>query len=198
MRYLITTLRHKWFVFLAGLRLGGIPLWRLIAHDWHKLTPAELPHYHRQFYGDKGDPLGFAYAWLNHQNNGKHHWEYWIIRSDHSRGGSGAVNGCLPMPETYVREMVADWMGAARTYSISADVQPWLNKNYHKMRLHPCTVDRLEMVLAEIGVTLPASKPAWSLPDIVEQLRMCQFQCEAGSLENSVAFQALEEMARCK
>ena len=158
MRYFLTTLRHKYFVLLAGLRLGGIPLLRLITHDWHKFTPAELPHYNRQFFGDKGDPVGFAMAWLHHMNFAPHHWEYWALRSDHSKGGSGAINGYLPMPETYVREMVADWCAAARTYGDSLDIQPWLNKNYHKMRLHPCTVDRLEMVLAEIGVTLPNGK----------------------------------------
>ncbi len=158
MRYFLITLRHKWFVLRAGLRLGGVPLWRLITHDWHKFTPAELPHYNRQFFGDKGDPVGFAMAWLHHMNFAPHHWEYWALRSDHSKGGSGAINGYLPMPETYVREMVADWCAAARTYGDSLDIQPWLNKNYHKMRLHPCTVDRLEMVLAEIGVTLPNGK----------------------------------------
>lgn len=154
MTYALVTIRHKWFVLLAGLRLG-VPLWRLLIHDWHKFTPAELSHYNRQFYGDKGDPVGFATAWLHHQNNGAHHWEYWITRSDHSRGGSGAFNGCLPMPEVYVREMVADWMGAARTYSISAEVQPWLDENYHKMKLHPLTVERLRRVLSEIDVRLP-------------------------------------------
>jgi hypothetical protein len=153
MRYAWATLRHKYFVLLAGLRLGGVPLWRLLIHDWHKFTPAELPHYNRQFFGDKSDPQGFAYAWLSHQNRGRHHWEHWYTRSDHSRGG--ACEGWLPMPETYVREMVADWLGAARTYSHSDDVQPWLDQNYHKMKLHPLTVERLRAVLSEIGVTLP-------------------------------------------
>lgn len=155
MRYAWATIRHKWFVFLAGLQLGGIPVWRLVIHDWHKFTPAELPHYNRQFFGDKGDPLGFACAWLHHQNLAPHHWEYWHTRSDHSKGGSGAINGWLPMPEIYVREMVADWMGASRSYTDSMDIQPWLDKSYSKMCLHPVTIERLRSVLLEIDVRLP-------------------------------------------
>lgn len=34
-----------------------------------------------------------------------------------------------------------------------------------------------------------------TLPEIVEQLRSCNYGCEAGPLENNVAFQVLEEMA---
>ncbi len=63
MKYFILTLKHKWFVLLAGLRVRKIPLWRLIIHDWSKFTKYELPHYERQFFGDKGDPEGFAKAW---------------------------------------------------------------------------------------------------------------------------------------
>lgn len=155
MPYVWATLRHKWFVLLAGLKLGGIPLWRLLIHDWTKFTPSELPYYNRQFFGDKGDPEGFAAAWLHHQNHNQHHWEYWKTRSDHSKGGSGAVDGWLPMPEVYVREMVADWLGASRTYSDSMEIAPWLNSYYHKMRFHPTTVARLRGVLAEIKVSLP-------------------------------------------
>ena len=40
LRYLGYVVRHKWFVFRAGLRTGA-PLWRLVIHDWSKFTPAE-------------------------------------------------------------------------------------------------------------------------------------------------------------
>lgn len=36
---------------------------------------------------------------------------------------------------------------------------------------------------------------AMTLTEIVEQLRMCGYTCEAGALENNVAFQALEQLA---
>ena len=146
MKYAWATLRHKWFVFLACRRMG-VPLWRAIVHDWSKFTPAELSHYDRQFFGDKSDPVGFARAWLHHQNYNPHHWEYWITRSDHSRGASGAVDGCLEMPETYVREMIADWMGASRAYTGSWDMTRWLEKNLPIIRLHPDTREMVTMLL---------------------------------------------------
>lgn len=154
MRWFWIILKHKWFVLLAGLELGGIPLWRLLIHDLSKFMPSEFLPYQRQFVGDKSDPEGFAVAWLHHQNSNPHHWEYWITRSDHSKGGSGAVDNCLPMPETYVREMVADWIGAGRTYTGASDISVFLHKNFHKMEMHPLTVQRLMSVLDEIGVSL--------------------------------------------
>lgn len=49
-RYASYVARHKWFVFRAG-RITGAPLWRLLIHDWPKLTPAEWGPYVRSFYG---------------------------------------------------------------------------------------------------------------------------------------------------
>lgn len=34
-----------------------------------------------------------------------------------------------------------------------------------------------------------------TLPEIIEQLKSCQYECEAGPLENNIAFKALEELA---
>lgn len=112
LKYAWLTAKHKWFVFLAGLRTGA-PLWNLLLHDWHKFLPAELPHYGRQFFGAADDPVGFSQAWNHHQKLGKHHPEYWVMVSGHTRGGF-PDGSPLPMPERYVREMLADWMGASR------------------------------------------------------------------------------------
>lgn len=158
MRYALVTFRHKYFVFLAGISLS-VPVWRLLLHDLSKFTPAELSHYQRQFFGDKGDPEGFARAWLHHMNHNPHHWEYWCLRSDHSKGGSGAIDGWLPMPETYVREMLADWIGAGKTYKDGLPFEEWFIKNFPKMRLHPLTMERLRNVLCEAGY----KEIAWSV-----------------------------------
>lgn len=146
MQYLLLTLKHKWFVFLACKRMG-VPVWRAIIHDWTKFLPAELPHYNRQFFGDKSDPDGFARAWLHHQNHNPHHWEYWITRAEHSRGRANTANGCLPMPETYVREMIADWLGASRAYTGSWDMHKWLEKNLSRIKVHPTTRDLIVRLL---------------------------------------------------
>lgn len=150
-RYIWLTLKHKWFVFLAGLKTGA-PLFRLLIHDWSKFTPAEAPHYGRQFFGDKSDPLGFSYAWNHHQKTNPHHWEYWIPESGHNRGGYNDHEP-LPMPESYVREMVADWFGASRAYEgkwpTSRGSWAWLKANLDVIRLHPESRRMVEKVLDE-------------------------------------------------
>lgn len=55
----------------------------------------------------------------------------------------------LPMPETYVREMVADWIGAGRANGQN-DVHGWYRQNYSKMALHPMTAERIGSVLKEV------------------------------------------------
>ena len=102
-------------------------------------TAAEAPHYGRQFFGPADDSLGFACAWLHHQNLNPHHWEYWIARSAHTRGGY-EDNDPLPMPEPYIREMVADWLGAARAYEgkypETLEGWNWLRENWNKIQMH--------------------------------------------------------------
>lgn len=51
-KYAVYLARHKWFVFMAGLRVGA-PLWRLIVHDWSKFLLCEWLPYARYFYGNR-------------------------------------------------------------------------------------------------------------------------------------------------
>lgn len=137
MKYFLLTWKHKWFVFLAGLKIG-VPIYLLILHDWTKFLPCELPHYQRQFYGKADQPLKFSYAWNHHQKNNKHHWEYWIPTTGHNRGGYKDGEP-LPMPRRYVLEMVADWMGASRAYEGRWPTYrnwPWWAKNAGKILAH--------------------------------------------------------------
>ena len=170
MSYFWLTLKHKWFVFLAGLRTKA-PLWRLIIHDWSKFTPAELPHYQRQFFGDKGDPAGFIAAWVHHQNTNPHHWEYWIPRTGHNRCTPPyRDNEPIPMPEWAVREMVADWLGAGRAYEgewpmgNDPDEWHWYGENYWKMRLHPETREMVQRVVQEAAELLPPLPKRGEMP----------------------------------
>jgi hypothetical protein len=153
-KYFKLTLKHKWAVFRAGLRIG-VPLKRLILHDMSKLSMTELPHYGRQFFGDKSDPKGFIECWVHHQNHNPHHWEYWIPRTGHNRCTPPYPDGePIPMPEEYVREMVADWIGASETYErkkVDVNNWPWLEKNIHRMILHQETRGILNKVLEELG-----------------------------------------------
>lgn len=155
LRFVWSLLRHKWFVLLAG-RLAGVPLWRLIVHDCSKFSPSEFAAYARSFHGDYSRSpndrervsLDFTYAWLHHENHGPHHWSYWIPRSGRN------ANEPLPMPETYVREMIADCMGASKAYTDSWDIAAWLNENGPGWRIHDETLRRIWTVMIELGYVI--------------------------------------------
>lgn len=81
-QYLKYVLRHKWFVFQAGLKIG-VPIFILIFHDWDKFLPDEWFPYARTFYKSNGEKhyensIEFARAWMKHQHRNKHHWQYWL------------------------------------------------------------------------------------------------------------------------
>lgn len=138
--------RHKWFVLVAGLRVRA-PLWRLLIHDWSKLTPAEWGPYVRSFYGPqpRTDEVKAAFdaAWLHHQHRNAHHWQHWVLRED--LGGTKV----LPMPERLVREMVADWMGAGRAITGRWEVATWYEANRQKILLADETRLLVERLIRE-------------------------------------------------
>lgn len=156
-KQLESLLFHKWYVFKAGLIVGNIPLWRLIIHDWSKFTPVEFINYSRHWHGSNS-VKGWAKAWLHHLHHNPHHPEYWLLSW---RGSPDFYNGLgqgvaefvtvLPIPETYVREMVADWMGASKVFTGSYDISRWLNQNGPKMLLHNDTEIRLDEIMTELG-----------------------------------------------
>ena len=159
MKYFFLTLKHKWFVFLAGLKLK-VPLLLLLIHDWTKFLPCELPHYQRQFFGKANQPHNFIKCWVHHQNHNPHHWEYWIPRTGHNRCDPPYPdNKPIPMPEIYVREMIADWLGAGRAYNkkiVDINNWEWYKNNYEqriKPNLHPYTAILIHNILCfELGM----------------------------------------------
>lgn len=152
--------RHKWFVFVAGLRTRA-PIWRLLIHDWSKLTPSEWGPYVQQFYnpdGSKRDvrrkdggydlaeqPYEFQRAWLGHQRRNKHHWQAWVLLGDNGQ------RIAIAMPRKYVHEMVADWMGAGRAITGRWEVRPWYEKNRDLMVLHDESRSAVEALIAKVA-----------------------------------------------
>lgn len=150
-------LQHKLGV-LRGCKIMGVPLWRAIVHDWTKLLPCEWFPYVRQFrnpdgtkrdvrnpdgsYDPAAQPIPFQRAWIHHQRN-KHHFQAWI-----SIGDDGKLSP-VPIPETYLREMIADWIGAGIAYSNRENPYPWYLGNKSKMVLHPETEKRLEELMEQ-------------------------------------------------
>lgn len=52
-QHLYTTLKHKYFLFIAARKVGKIPLWQVIVHDMSKFSPAEFWAYHYYFHVSK-------------------------------------------------------------------------------------------------------------------------------------------------
>ncbi len=151
LRYSILTIKHKYFVLVAGLRLGGTP-GQLLFHDMSKFFPSEISHYGKQFFGTKNDPKGFIRCWIHHQNKNPHHWEYWIPRTGYNRCEPPYPDNIpIEMPEKYIIEMVADWLGASRAYEgkwpQSTKEWTWLNKNFERINLHTNTRIKVKILL---------------------------------------------------
>lgn len=138
--------KHKWYVFLAG-RKTKVSLWRLIIHDWSKFTPAEFGPYRDRFFGGRGgveekdnDSTDFLRAWLHHLHRNPHHWDHWVLRHEP-----------LLMPAHFIREMVADWMGAGRALTGNWDITEWYEKTASKQVMHPLTRTYVETLMEKHG-----------------------------------------------
>jgi len=135
-KYFSYVLRHKWYVMIESIKLGVAPH-QAIAHDWSKFLPSELIPYSVCFRTPDGigrylESPEFAAAWNHHQKRNPHHWQYWMLTWD--RGETE----CLPMPDKYRREMLADWRGAGRALGFP-DTKAWYVKNRDNIKLHPDT-----------------------------------------------------------
>jgi hypothetical protein len=148
-RFICFVLKHKWYVFTYGIKIGGIPLWQLLIHDLSKFSRAEFgPYIRKHATGER--PEEYLVAMRRHQAHNPHHWQHWI------------QNGELhPMPEVYVREMVADWHGATKNYNRET-LQEWFEKDYPKMILHPETIRRLVPLIESCGLRFPAKSTDYS------------------------------------
>lgn len=162
-KYLKYVIRHKWFVLVAGIRIGA-PLWRLIIHDWTKFLPSEWFSYVDHFYNPKKtndrtmeaiSRFGvaeaapwpffvedfFNIAWNHHQKRNKHHWQYWVLTEDSGRTFPVAI------PEKFIREMVADWAGAGRAINGRWDIRTWYEKNRERINIRSETRVRVEELI---------------------------------------------------
>lgn len=145
MDYFWLTLKHKWYILIASRIVGKVSLWQALKHDMSKFSHVEYSGYQQRFFGNADNPEGFAKAWLHHENYNPHHWGYWIPRSGKYAGQP------LPMPESYIREMLADWMGAGRAYGGSWDMSDWLSKNLSRIQVHSDTKMQIIQILADLG-----------------------------------------------
>ena len=144
LKYLSYVIRHKWFVFVECCKMG-IP-WRGLMHDMSKFRPSEFIPYYKFHTRDKDvrDKTGyykasdtgdkdFDFAWFLHQKRNQHHWQWWVLPTDH-----GEIT-VFPMSDVCRKEMVCDWIGASRAQGHGRSIRHWYYKNKDKMILHPET-----------------------------------------------------------
>jgi hypothetical protein len=153
LKYLEYIVKHKWYVIKGGWLLFPWDLhllYRTIIHDASKLSKMEFGPYARCFYGPNGEKQydetsEFVYGWNHHQKCNKHHWQHWILKYD--RGDSET----LQMPDIYLREMLADWIGAG--WIITGNKYNTLEfyaKNDTGRHLHPYTRHLVEFYLDKL------------------------------------------------
>ena len=105
--------------------------------DWHGDIRNQIPYSRTQECIRKE----FDKAWLHHQHSNKHHWQHWILRND-----NGNVE-ILEMPDKYMKEMLADWIGAGIAITGKLEVYDWYHKNKEKISLAECTQKWIEKEL---------------------------------------------------
>lgn len=148
-KYVASLNQHLKFVHEAGEKLG-VPIVQLYYHDISKWSEPEFSQYVDWFYGNQSDPQAYDRAWLHHIHNNPHHWQYWIMPEQFNPDGE-SDNGCLEMPENYILEMVADWMGANMAYQGTWDMTSWLKDNFSKLKLHAKSKACLVKLLHGLG-----------------------------------------------
>lgn len=143
---------HKWWVFYYCCK-AGIPF-QGIVHDLSKFSPVEFFE-NVKYYCDDSSPIaackedkGYSNAYLHHKGRNKHHYEYWVDKFDF-----GGV--ALKMPLKYQKEMLCDYLGAARAYfgksfSYSKEYQWWLKKKSNPLLMHKDTQLFIETCLRNL------------------------------------------------
>ena len=159
--YLYGLMAHVRYVQEAGKKLGVIEE-QLLFHDQSKFSRVEFPAAVERFKAGDPNPNRYAAAWLNHVHQNAHHWQHWLFPDGFSPRGSSVEAGVMAMPEIYVREMVADWMGSSMAYTGSWDMTKWLVENMGRIRLHSRTAVMVRGLLIELGYSADVVGTPWA------------------------------------
>ena len=114
----------------------------------------EYTAYAEYFYGgEKTDDVNerFDVAWLHHQHNNPHHWQYWILQKDKDR------KKILDMPAEFIIEMICDHWSFSWNNGDLHEVFNWYKKNKDKMIMSDKTRERYENFLKLIDDKLDES-----------------------------------------
>jgi len=162
-KHFITITKHKWFVFIECCKLGII--WQGITHDLSKYSLAEFIPSAKYFQGNRSpieaekEAIGYSYAWRNHKGKNKHHWQ-WYIDTEKNEDGSWNIT-VAPMPLRYIKEMVADMIGAGKAYSNGKSGLREVCRYYHKKKYEWVIHEETQKILEDmIGYPLWLEKVA--------------------------------------
>lgn len=133
-KYLKYVLIHKHHVAVECLKMGLF--WHAITHDLSKFRPSEYFPYMENFYGENVNRKAMTQAWLFHKNRNPHHWDFWVK-------GDGTA---IPMPEKYVKQMIADWKGMGRQPGFDSAGKYYIKTKY-RMHLHKETIKLIHKYL---------------------------------------------------
>ena len=114
----------------------------------------EYTAYAKYFYGgEKTDDVNerFDLAWLHHQHNNPHHWQYWILQNDEDG------KKILDMPAEFIIEMICDHWSFSWNKGDLHEVFNWYKKNKDKMIMSDKTRERYENFLKLIEDKLDES-----------------------------------------
>lgn len=131
---------HKYNVAIECLKMGMF--WHAVTHDISKFLPSEFFPYSENFHSGPWKKYrelnrrAMEEAWQWHKNRNPHHWDFWVK-------GSGEA---IPMPEKYVKQMIADWKGMGRQTGFDNAIN-YYAKTKHRMSLHKDTVKLIHKYL---------------------------------------------------
>ena len=144
--YFKYVMKHKLELFKVG-RVMGLPITRLIMHDMSKFSLFEFTEYAYGYYYDDGTQRNLHFvdvdlACLRHQAVNPHHYQAWLRITD-----SGEIKP-VPMTETYVKEMVADWIATSRTVPKALNADEYYNLIKRTPLLHSHTKYLIDVCLS--------------------------------------------------
>lgn len=131
LRYIIS---HKINVAIECINMGMYL--HAITHDISKLLPSEFFPYTETYHGNGKNRRAMNEAWQWHKNRNPHHWDFWVK-------GSGQP---IPMPEKYVKQMIADWRGMGRQKGFDSAII-YYTKTKYRMALHKETTHLINKYL---------------------------------------------------
>ena len=148
-QYFKYIVEHKWNVGIECFKKGMII--HAITHDISKFLPSEFLPYAKFFYSTNRTKkykqsdetkADFQKGWCFHQKRNKHHWNYWVSVT--------RINEIIPipMPEKYIKQMIADWNGMSRKFGGSTE--EYYIKNRNNMILHKETTKLIEGILTQL------------------------------------------------